>query len=81
MSGNPNPTVCGNCQTENEPGADFCSNCGQPLTRSAEEAMIVNEEAQHQGGVLSDTTPEQPGVSNSYVPNADTPVKDGLPTD
>lgn len=76
-----NPVTCGNCQTENEPGADFCSNCGLPLTRSAEEGIVANEKAQARGGILGSTTPEQPGVANTYVPNTDTPVKDGLPTD
>ena len=81
MSGNPNPTVCGNCHTENEPGADVCVNCGEPLTRSAEEAIVEQQDAEAHGGLLGGTTPQQPGVDNSYVPNADTPVKDGLPTD
>ena len=81
MSGNPNPTVCGNCQTENEPGTDVCTTCGQPLTRSAEEAIIVHQEAEAHGGLLGETAPPQPGVATTYVPNAGTPVKDGLPAD
>jgi hypothetical protein len=76
-----NPVTCGNCQTENDPGNDFCSNCGQPLTRSAEEGMVENQEAQDQGGFLGGTSAQQPGVATTYVPNTDTPVKDGLPTD
>ncbi len=76
-----NPVTCGNCQTENDPGNDFCSNCGQPLTRSAEEGMVENQEAQDRGGVLGGTSSPQPGVATTYVPNTDTPVKDGLPTD
>lgn len=38
MSVNPNPTVCGNCKTENPPGAEYCESCGEPLTLSADLA-------------------------------------------
>ncbi|MEA2514107.1 MAG: Double zinc ribbon [Thermomicrobiales bacterium] len=41
-----NPVTCGNCGTENPPDRDFCINCGQPLTASAEEGLLENLEAQ-----------------------------------
>lgn len=36
MSGNPNPTKCGNCGTENPPNQEFCRSCQAPLTISAD---------------------------------------------
>ena len=39
-------TVCGNCGTENEHGKDFCSECGKPLTRAAEQGARGHNEAQ-----------------------------------
>ncbi len=76
-----NPVTCGNCHTENAPGSDYCSNCSQPLTRSAEEGMIENEQAQNRGGIFTPTSDTPGGAENTYVPNTDTPVNDGLPTD
>ena len=74
-----NPIVCGNCQTENPGDADFCQECGQPLTQSAESG-IVEQEAAIQRVSLSDgpatTTPQ-----SDHVPGTDTTVRDGLPTD
>lgn len=46
-----NPITCGNCGTENPPDAQECQNCGEPLTRSAQEGMMEQEEAQAEGGV------------------------------
>lgn len=40
MSLNPNPTRCGNCHTDNPPGADVCQNCGQPLTLAADAELL-----------------------------------------
>jgi hypothetical protein len=40
MSENPNPTVCGNCGTENPPGQDFCLKCHAPLTLSADPTVL-----------------------------------------
>jgi hypothetical protein len=40
-----NTITCGNCQTENPPDAEFCIECGQPLTQSAEEGIRENIEA------------------------------------
>ncbi len=48
MSGN--PMTCSNCGTENPPERDYCSNCGQPLTASADEAARTQLEAQDRGG-------------------------------
>ena len=76
-----NPVTCGNCGTENPPGADTCKECGLPLTRSADEAIVASEEAQAQGTVSANPLTGQPGVANSYVPNTDTTVNDGVPTD
>ena len=63
-----NPITCGNCGTENSPDEAFCTNCGEPLTRSAQEGMVEQEEAQHEGGVYGvgedDAAFEnQPGLS------------------
>jgi predicted amidophosphoribosyltransferase len=41
-----NTVVCTDCQTENSPENDFCSNCGLPLQRSAEEEVRIND-SQH----------------------------------
>ena len=46
-----NPVTCGNCGTENQPDADFCVECGQPLTKSAAQGMVEQAEAQREGGV------------------------------
>lgn len=64
-----NPVTCGNCGTENPPDADACANCGQPLTRSAQEGMLEQEEAQVEGGVYgigeADAAfDDQPGLSD-----------------
>ncbi len=76
-----NTVVCGECQTENSPENDFCSKCGLPLTRSAEEGIVENQQAQDHGGLIGGTTTDQPGVASTFIPSTDTPVKDGLPTD
>ena len=53
-----NPVSCSNCGTENPPGQDFCTECDQPLTASADEGLRENQEAQDQGGVIGgDATP------------------------
>jgi hypothetical protein len=46
-----NPITCGNCGATNPPDTDFCESCGEPLTRSGEEGMLEQEEAQVEGGV------------------------------
>lgn len=79
MSGT--PTTCGNCQTENEPESDFCSECGQPLTRSAEEGIVEQEQAQNTGGLIGGTAAPQAGTESAYVPGTDTTTRDGLPTE
>lgn len=73
-----NPIVCGNCQTENPGDADFCQECGAPLTQSA-EAGVLEQEAAMDRGVFGDrpsTTPQ-----SDHIPGTDTTVRDGLPTD
>jgi hypothetical protein len=47
-----NPVTCGNCGTENSPEEEFCTNCGQPLTASAEEGLRENLDAQDTGGLF-----------------------------
>jgi len=47
-----NPVSCSNCGTENPPGQDFCTECDQPLTASADGGLRENQEAQDQGGVI-----------------------------
>lgn len=47
-----NPVTCGHCGTENAPEEDFCVNCGQPLTGSAEEGLRENLEAQDTGSLF-----------------------------
>lgn len=44
--------TCGNCQTENPADADFCTECGQPLTRSAEQELVENLDAQDGGSFI-----------------------------
>jgi predicted amidophosphoribosyltransferase len=68
MSENPNPTVCGNCNTENPPGAEYCQECGEPLTLSAELAES------EPGGLAN------PDVSLDS-PEATDPTKNPFPTD
>ncbi len=76
-----NPTTCGNCHTENSLGYDFCSSCGQPLTRSAESALTENQAAQDTAGVFGIPADRPGGAESAHIPNTDTPVKDRLPTD
>lgn len=47
-----NPISCSNCGTENPPDQDFCTECGQPLTASAEQGLRENEEAEDHGSIL-----------------------------
>ena len=47
-----NPETCSNCGTENRPGADFCAECGQPLSQSAEGEVREQMEAQEHGGAI-----------------------------
>jgi hypothetical protein len=47
-----NPVTCGNCGAENPPDQDFCIECEQPLTKSAVEGLVEQEEAQREGGVF-----------------------------
>ena len=49
-----NPVTCGNCGTENSPEEEFCTNCGQPLTASAEEGLRENLDAQDHGSLFDD---------------------------
>jgi len=66
-----NPITCGNCQTENPPDAQFCVNCGQPLTQSAEEGLRENIEAQDRPSLFG-PGPGTPGTgvvgAGGFVP-------------
>ncbi len=76
-----NPVTCGNCKTENDPGSDFCSNCGQPLTRSAEEGMEEQDEAQDRGGLMGGGNIGLGGVASPHVTGIGLGDKEGLPSD
>lgn len=59
-----NPITCGNCGTENQPGAQYCSECGEPLTRSAGGAVREREEAQTEDGFFGvDDGDDDDGIS------------------
>ena len=70
-----NPETCSNCGTENPPGEDFCVECGQPLTRSAEQGLREQSEAQHEGGVygVGDTDIDSDGPTVGGVASPRTP--------
>ena len=73
-----NPVTCGNCHTENAPGADFCSNCNQPLTQSAEMGMVEQEHAQHTGSLLSSDATSNDSSTGQGV-DSGIPKSDRLP--
>jgi hypothetical protein len=58
-------TTCGNCGTENALGEDYCTECGEPLTRAGEQALRENIRAQEQGGVLGSDPREGPATADS----------------
>lgn len=60
-----NPETCSNCGTENRAGADYCSECGQPLTQSAESGLREQIDAQDEGGVFGI------GEGHDVEPNVD----------
>ncbi len=64
-----NPETCTNCGAENRPGADFCAECGQPLTQSAESGLREQMDAQEEGGVY--------GVGDDYDVNDEPNVDQG----
>lgn len=47
-----NPTVCGNCGTENPPGTDECVKCGMPLTRSGGQELRAEVDAENERGAF-----------------------------
>jgi|GEM_PF-5290576 len=51
-----NAERCGNCGTENPEGTDFCRNCGQPMTASAEEGLWEHLEAQDEPEAVRDSS-------------------------
>jgi hypothetical protein len=81
MTMSDNTVVCGECQTENSPENDFCSNCGMPLTRSAEEGINEQEEALDEGGLMGGSTIGLGGVSSPHITGIGLGDKEGLPTD
>ena len=48
-----NPIRCGNCGTDNPPGADTCRKCGKPLTLSADEALRAEIAEENDEGLLA----------------------------
>jgi hypothetical protein len=70
MSENPNPTRCGNCGTDNPPGAEYCEHCGQPLTLTA-DAVVLEEFPE---------VVDEPGVTDGddSAQSAGVPVLGGL---
>ena len=77
MSENPNPTVCGNCHTENPPNAEYCGGCGAALTLVAEQAQLEPDAAERQDPLLDTRTPAD--VDESI--NRTKPSQDQFPTD
>lgn len=63
-----NPETCSHCGTENPPDQDFCIECGQPLSRSAEQGLRSQQSAQDEGGVY--------GVGDDI--GADEPIVGGV---
>lgn len=47
-----NPVTCSNCGTDNAPGQDFCTECDQPLTASADQGIRENQQAENHGSVI-----------------------------
>jgi hypothetical protein len=47
-----NSETCSNCGTNNPEGADFCVECHQPLTASAEAGIRENLDAQGDDGLF-----------------------------
>ena len=77
MSENPNPTVCGNCHTENPPNAEYCSGCGAALTLVAEQARLEPDAAERQDPLLDTRTP----ADDKQVPTLHKSSQDQFPTD
>ena len=73
-----NPVTCGNCQTENPAGSDFCSNCKLPLTQSAEMGIAEHEKAQETGSLLSGNNPSNSSVTGQGIESG-IPHSDRLP--
>lgn len=67
-----NPVTCSNCGTENPPGQDFCTDCDQPLTASADQGLRESEEAQDHGGVIGGDAVGPAGAAAPLTSDADT---------
>ncbi len=63
-----NPVTCGNCGADNPPGQDFCRECNQPLTGSADQELRTTEDAQDHGSLFSDNTDGVGGLSGPGSP-------------
>jgi hypothetical protein len=85
MSGNPNPTVCGNCHTENPPNSEYCRECGAALTLVAEQALIERDTAESQDPLFDTPAPadrdQGPDGTNPTPRTASDPSTDRFPTD
>ena len=83
-----NTVTCGHCGTENPPDADFCIDCGRPLTQSAEEGLRENIEAQDSpsifgaggavgtGGAAVGGGLGAPLITSGNVPDPELPPRD-----
>jgi hypothetical protein len=85
MSGNPNPTVCANCRTENPPNAEYCRECGAALTLVAEQALLERDTAESQDPLFDTPAPADPDLgadgTNLSPPTASDPSRDRFSTD
>jgi transposase len=77
MSGNPNPTVCGNCRTENPPNAEYCGECGAALTLVAEQAQLEPDAAPPQDPLVDTATT----ADGDQGPPRSKSSQDQIPTD
>ena len=76
-----NPTTCGSCHTKNPPDQDVCTNCGQPLVRSAQEGEGDNQEAEDGGGVIDSKSSGLGEAAAPLAPGVGTTDAEGIPPD
>ena len=65
MSGNPNPTVCGNCGTKNPPDTELCVQCGTPLTSgdSTDESLRSGVSREYDQEAMAGAEDELPSMA------------------
>jgi hypothetical protein len=74
-----NPITCGNCGHENPGDIDFCEECEQPLTQSAESGVMEQQNAQEHG-TLGGSLPSA-SVGSDHVTGINATERPGFPTD